>query len=160
MTFPIALLKSSTHNACEYDSLDSDDTTIPGSRIAFALTDARSHCLPQLSYFTSSSLSATRTPLPSRSVSPFRVSYGRTSSDTDDEPASTLLRRSSRDLQVLDDDDDQRRWWSIGNSAHLRRRRGGFCLRTSRRRWTRRLLRHPIFPRQPITIVRPFHTMS
>src|ERR1700722_12344087 len=66
MTFPIALLKSSTHNACEYDSLDSDDTTIPGSRIAFALTDARSHCLPQLSDVNSSSTTATRTPLPSR----------------------------------------------------------------------------------------------
>jgi hypothetical protein len=45
--------------------------------------------------------------------------------------------------------ENRRRWWSM---SPRRRRRGGRIIRTLKK-WTRRLVRHPFFPSQPITIV-------
>lgn len=99
--------------------------------------------------------SATTTPLPSRSTSPlpqFRTSTASSStSDTDSETTSPLLRRNRRSWWL-----DSRKWWTI---SRRRRRRHGRIV-TSLKKWSRWLLRHPFFPRQPITIVRFYASAS
>jgi hypothetical protein len=108
---------------------------------------------PSRSGFSSTSSTATSTPVPSRSTSPlpqFFVENPSSSSDTDSEPESPLLRNHNRSASW--GDDIQRRWWVIGTSRRKRRRRDGRNLRVLRK-WTRLLIRHPLFPRQPITIV-------
>jgi hypothetical protein len=106
---------------------------------------------------TSQSSTATSSPIPSRSGSPFRQFFSShpsssCTSDTDSEPNSPLLRpRVWRE--------DRRRWWMMGSTTRRRRKRVGKVMRTLRK-WTRRLLRHPLFPRQPITIVRSLHPLS
>jgi hypothetical protein len=94
--------------------------------------------------------STTSTPLPSRAPSPlpqFRHSTASSStSDTDSETTSPLLRANRRGWWS----DDSRKWWTI---SRRRRRRHGRLV-TSLKKWSRWLLRHPFFPRQPITIVR------
>ncbi|KAJ7038226.1 glycosyltransferase family 31 protein [Mycena alexandri] len=98
---------------------------------------------------TSLSSSAANTPLPSRSSSPlpqFRHSTASSStSDTDSETTSPLLRANRRSWWL----DDSRKWWTI---SRRRRRRHGRIM-TSIKKWSRWLLRHPFFPRQPITII-------
>ncbi|KAJ7092701.1 hypothetical protein C8R44DRAFT_844200 [Mycena epipterygia] len=93
--------------------------------------------------------SATTTPVPSRSASPlpqFRTSTASSStSDTDSETTSPLLRANRRSWWL----DDRRKWWTI---SRRRRRRHGRIV-TSMKKWSRWLLRHPFFPRQPITII-------
>jgi len=103
---------------------------------------------------SSVSSTATSTPLASRSTSPLPQFYSSNpssscTSDTDSEPASPLLR-STRNLWWRE---NRRRWWTI---SRRRRRRGGRIVRMMKK-WTRRLVRHPFFPSQPITIVSLFH---
>ncbi|KAJ6604626.1 glycosyltransferase family 31 protein [Mycena vulgaris] len=93
--------------------------------------------------------SATTTPVPSRPASPlpqFRTSTASSStSDTDSETTSPLLRSNRRSWWT----DDRRKWWTI---SRRRRKRHGRIV-TSLKKWSRWLLRHPFFPRQPITII-------
>ncbi|KAJ7492643.1 glycosyltransferase family 31 protein [Mycena latifolia] len=93
--------------------------------------------------------SATTTPVPSRSASPlpqFRTSTASSStSDTDSETTSPLLRANRRSWWI----DDRRKWWTI---SRRRRKRHGRIV-TSLKKCSRWLLRHPFFPRQPITII-------
>ncbi|KAJ7169859.1 glycosyltransferase family 31 protein [Mycena filopes] len=95
------------------------------------------------------SSTANLSPLPSRSPSPlpqFRHSTASSStSDTDSETTSPLLRANRRSWWL----DDSRKWWTI---SRRRRRRHGRIV-TSVKKWSRWLLRHPFFPRQPITII-------
>ncbi|KAJ3883382.1 glycosyltransferase family 31 protein [Lentinula edodes] len=114
----------------------------------------RSHFLlppsPVPSGHSSVASSASSTPIPSRSGSPlpqFLVNSRpvlSTTSDTDSDPTTaTPLRNRNLWRQ------ERRSWWQI--SRRSRRRHG----RTWRflNRWAKRIVRHPLFPRQPITIV-------
>ncbi|KAF9478540.1 hypothetical protein BDN70DRAFT_879886 [Pholiota conissans] len=85
---------------------------------------------------TDSDDTARHFPLPSRSTSPLPQLYS--SSDSDTEPPS-LLRQHSHWRQ-------NRRTW------HPRPRRP-WRPTSAPRRWLRRLVRHPFFPGQPITII-------
>ena len=108
--------------------------------------------------------SATNTPLPSRAPSPMPSSYysgtSSCSSDSEDEPDSPLLSRTRQDPSWRD---SERPRWALfrarANSLGGEGRRG-------RRRWrdivwglrsckrlVRRLVRHPFFPKTPVTIV-------
>lgn len=102
---------------------------------------------------SSLSSTATSTPVPSRSTSPLPQFYPANSSsdcpsDTDSEPASPLVRAVDQNRRPWWRE-DRRRWWSI---SRRRRKRDGRIVRPLKR-WLRRLLRHPFFPSQPITIV-------
>ncbi|KAJ7293554.1 glycosyltransferase family 31 protein [Mycena rebaudengoi] len=98
-----------------------------------------------------SSLASSRstTPVPSRPASPlpqFRTSTASSStSDTDSETTSPLLRQNTRGWWL----DDRRKWWT---SSRRRRKRHGWIV-SSLKKWSRWILRHPFFPRQPITII-------
>ncbi|KAF8526016.1 hypothetical protein BU17DRAFT_83519 [Hysterangium stoloniferum] len=96
--------------------------------------------------------------LPARSSTPLpHNTYGGLSSspyasDDDSEPTSPLLSTNARRISLSDS------WWSQGRRSgnpRWRRRSSrdtGFSLRTVKRR-LRRLVRHPCFPRQPISII-------
>ncbi|KIK70954.1 glycosyltransferase family 31 protein [Collybiopsis luxurians FD-317 M1] len=92
--------------------------------------------------------SATSTPVPSRSSSPlpqFLVNSRpllSTTSDTDSEPAALLRNRNPWRQE-------RRSWWQLSRRS---RRRDGRTWRFIKR-WAKRIVRHPLFPRQPITIV-------
>ncbi|KAJ7706209.1 hypothetical protein B0H17DRAFT_1036189 [Mycena rosella] len=135
------------------DSADTARTFKPQSRIA-----ASSGSSPRSNFLFPSSIqsgrssissSAAPTPVPSRSASPlpqFRTSTASSStSDTDEETTSPLLRANRRSWWL----DDRRKWWTI---SRRRRNRHGRIV-TSLKKWSRWLLRHPFFPRQPITII-------
>lgn len=136
-------------------STDSEGTTRAHtrSRTSFLRSNPRTDFLfpPTLQSGRSSvSSTAASTPIPSRSTSPLPQFYSSNpssscTSDTDSEPSSPLLR-NTRNLWWRE---NRRRWWTM--SPH-RRRRGGRIIRTVKK-WTRRLVRHPFFPSQPITIV-------
>ncbi|KNZ77440.1 Beta-1,3-galactosyltransferase pvg3 [Termitomyces sp. J132] len=87
--------------------------------------------------------------MPSRSTSPhpqfypFDSSFSCTS-DSENETPPDFLR--NRNLWWRE---NRRSWWS---ASRRRRKRDGRILRFLKR-WTRRLIRHPLFPSQPITIV-------
>ncbi|KAJ7244774.1 hypothetical protein B0H12DRAFT_1188042 [Mycena haematopus] len=97
------------------------------------------------------SSSATSTPLPSRAASPlpqFRhLNASSSTSDTDSETTSPLLRANANRRSWWSD--DSRKWWTI---SRRRRRRHGRIV-TSFKKWSKWLIRHPFFPRQPITII-------
>jgi hypothetical protein len=113
---------------------------------------------------SSRSSTSSNTPVPSRSVSPLPQFYSSgpsssCTSDTDSEPShSPLLGRQYRNPQTTED--RRRRWWTLGTtSTRRRRKRNGRLLRLLKR-GIRRLVRHPLFPSQPITIVRVVFFMS
>ena len=98
------------------------------------------------------SSTASSTPVPSRSTSPLPQFYppnhsSSCPSDTDSEPHSPLIRGSPNLHPWWRD--NRRGWWS---TSRRRRKRSGYMARTLKR-WMRRILRHPFFPSQPITIV-------
>lgn len=96
---------------------------------------------------------ATSTPVPSRSTSPLpqffsSVPSSTCTSDTESEPNSPLLGSRPR---VPWWREEQRRRWSIGTRSRRRRHRS--YMGTVKKAW-RWIMRHSLFPRQPITIVR------
>ncbi|KAI0335219.1 hypothetical protein GY45DRAFT_1366804 [Cubamyces sp. BRFM 1775] len=104
---------------------------------------------------------ATNTPLPSRAPSPLPFYYSGASScssDSESEPESPLLGRPHR--QPPWRAAERRRWWSLSfgsnNADGWRRRRRWrdvvWGLRTCKR-VVRRLVRHPLFPKTPVTIL-------
>ncbi|KAF8213074.1 hypothetical protein K438DRAFT_1706645 [Mycena galopus ATCC 62051] len=153
-------MASSAPRIEDYDSsssTDSGDTARtfkpakPRSSGSRASSPRSSFLLPSVvqSGRSSHNSSAANTPLPSRAASPlpqFRHSTASSStSDTDSETTSPLLRANRRSWWS----DDSRKWWTI---SRRRRRRHGRIV-TSFKKWSRWLLRHPFFPRQPITII-------
>jgi hypothetical protein len=103
---------------------------------------------------SSRSSTSSNTPVPSRSVSPLPQFYSSgpsssCTSDTDSEPHSPILGRQYRNASSTE---DRRRWWTLGTSTRRRRKRHGRLLRLLKK-IIRRLVRHPLFPSQPITIV-------
>ncbi|EJF66745.1 hypothetical protein DICSQDRAFT_151176 [Dichomitus squalens LYAD-421 SS1] len=113
---------------------------------------------------------ATSTPIPSRAPSPFLYYSGTSScdSDSESEPESPLLgevgiRRRSGWLE-----DERPRWrlFRLGAGGHANVHANGEIWRRRRRRWRdfvwglrsskrllRRLVRHPFFPKTPVTIL-------
>ena len=74
-------------------------------------------------------------------------------SDIDGEPASPLLGSSGAYTSIRN---GSRRWWNLHPQSRRRRKREGRIWRTFKK-GTRRIVRHPLFPQQPITIVSSFH---
>ncbi|KAF8807379.1 hypothetical protein BYT27DRAFT_7189471 [Phlegmacium glaucopus] len=145
----------------EYESSSDSEGTARNnikSRPSFirspSATDSHSHFLMP-SGRSSTSSTASSTPLPSRSNSPLPQLYPSnhssscpSESDSDTEPSSPLLLdRVNRDSWWRE---DRRTWWS--SSTRRRRKKGGRIVRFLKR-WLRRLVRHPFFPSQPTTIV-------
>lgn len=111
-----------------------------------------SFLLPSLS-------SNTSTPVPSRSVSPLPQFYSSAqsscTSDDESEPSSPLMGNRPLPSRVPWWRKERRRWWSSGPSPGRfrgRRNRNVGWLRSTKKS-IRRLIRHPFFPSQPITIV-------
>lgn len=110
----------------------------------------------------SHSSSAASSPIPSRAGSPapqpsFLTSAPSSSctSDADSEPTSPLLPRNRR---VRWWNDDAHRWWlAPRDNRRKRRRRERWHSTRAIRRFVRILLRHPLFPTQPTSIVSPIH---
>ncbi|KAJ7597016.1 glycosyltransferase family 31 protein [Mycena floridula] len=154
------VVASSSRNLLDdgYDdssSSDSDDTSRPLKTNATGSTGS-----PRAAEFllvtphhssgrASTSTSASATPVPSRSQSPmgFYPSSVLRTSDTDSEISSPFLHHTSSPWGL----EDRRRWWHL-SSSRRRRNRDGKLLKLLKR-WTRRLIRHPFFPQQPITIL-------
>ena len=117
--------------------------------------------------------SATNTPVPSRSSSPFPFYYSGASScssDSESEPDSPLLSGSRRPTSSWRNG-ERPRWWqfrlgsrgsSAGSTDAWRRRRRfrdvSWGLRSCKR-LLRRLVRHPFFPKTPVTIVSPVRSL-
>lgn len=106
----------------------------------------------------SRSSSATNSPIPSRSTSPvpqpqFLASAASSSctSDADSEPTSPLLSRNRKSRWW--NDEGQRWWLSSRDTRRKRRRRERWHSTRSIRRFIRLVLRHPLFPTQPTSIV-------
>ena len=140
-------------------SSDSEDTArnhAKSRQPSSSATSSHSHFLAIPSRRSSTSSTASSTPLPSRSNSPLPQLYPTnqfsscpSESDSDSEPRSPLL------LNIVNRDDwwreNRRPWWS---SSTRRRRKKTWRIVRFLRRWLRRLVRLPFFPSQPITIVR------
>ncbi|KAJ7225538.1 glycosyltransferase family 31 protein [Mycena pura] len=142
----------------DYDSSSSTDSGATFKPTKKSRTTGSMGSSPRSSFLLPSSVqsgrssantSVTTTPVPSRSASPipqFRTSTASSStSDTDSETTSPLLRVNRRSWWL----DDRRKWWTI---SRRRRKRHGRIV-TSLKKWSRWLVRHPFFPRQPITII-------
>ncbi|TFK57099.1 hypothetical protein OE88DRAFT_1619715 [Heliocybe sulcata] len=99
---------------------------------------------------------ATSTPLPSRSASPLPhfLASGSSSactSDSESEPyeSTSPLLNGPRGPWWRE---DRRRWWMFGAPTRRRRRRG-FSWWRRLKRGVRKIVQHPFFPSQPITII-------
>lgn len=96
--------------------------------------------------------STSSTPVPSRSTSPLPQFYPQPSScpsESDSEEPSSPLLREHPITHMWWRKQPRRPWWS----ASRRREERGWRPARLARRWLRRLVRHPFFPSQPITIV-------
>ncbi|KAF7339491.1 Glycosyltransferase family 31 protein [Mycena sanguinolenta] len=156
---PRRTMASSAPRIEDYDSSSSTDsgdtvrTYKPSKPRPGSPSPRSSFLLPSVVQSGRSSISSstTSTPLPSRSASPlpqFRHSTASSStSDTDSETTSPLLRANAHRRSWWSD--DSRKWWTM---SRRRRRRQGRIV-TSLKKWSRWILRHPFFPRQPITII-------
>ncbi len=113
--------------------------------------------LPSSPGRNSANSTANSTPNVSRSTSPlpqyFTLAHSSCSSETESEPSSPLLSRRTSSGTWRQQD---RRWWEFSNR---RRRREGRFLRILKK-WMRRIVRHPLVPKHPITIVCPFFVFS
>ncbi|KAJ2920307.1 hypothetical protein MD484_g246, partial [Candolleomyces efflorescens] len=130
-------------NLSDYDSSDSEDTQVMAASSATFLYPGRA----------SLSSTATNTPAASRSASPLPQYVSPAGlppslcSDDDDDLHVPLTHSAVRHPWLR----DSRRspWWNI---PRRRRKRAGRWPRFLKR-WLRRLVRHPFFPAQPITLV-------
>ncbi|KAH9486956.1 Beta-1,3-galactosyltransferase pvg3 [Psilocybe cubensis] len=126
-------------NAPHSDSTDSDDT---------ARQPHHHH-----HHFLFPPSSASSTPTQSRSTSPLPQFYPQPTScpsESDSEEPHSPLLRTHHSRPPWWREQPRRPWWSVAP-----RRREERAWRPARlaRRWLRRLVRHPFFPSQPITIV-------
>ncbi|KAF7784293.1 hypothetical protein Agabi119p4_458 [Agaricus bisporus var. burnettii] len=129
-----------------YESSDSDCDDQRSPNPSFLLPPLSSH-------LSSLSSSPASTPIPSRSASPHPIprhqfftdnSSSSYPSDTEDEPSPLLPWNSSPHSWWSD---NRRQWWT------RRRRRRSWRITRLLKRTLRSVLRHPLFPSQPITIV-------
>ncbi|KAH7883558.1 glycosyltransferase family 31 protein [Phlebopus sp. FC_14] len=99
---------------------------------------------------SSESSTSSATPTPSRvpSPSPFRQ-LSSSSPQADGEPTSPLLGTLASYTTFRD---RSRRWWNLSPNSRRRRKREGRIWRTLKK-GVRRVVRHPLFPQQPITII-------
>ncbi|KAI5121248.1 hypothetical protein M0805_002294 [Coniferiporia weirii] len=104
----------------------------------------------------SQSSTATSTPVPSRTSSPLPQFYSSApssscTSDADSEPTSPLLPRNRKNRWW---NDGSQRWWTASREGRRKRRRkeSWYSVR-SIRRFVRIVLRHPLFPTQPTSIL-------
>ncbi|KDQ63574.1 glycosyltransferase family 31 protein [Jaapia argillacea MUCL 33604] len=99
---------------------------------------------------------ASNTPTQSRSTSPlpqFLVAglSSSPSSEAESEPSSPLLGSLGRRQRLRE---DRRSWWMLGGpSSPRRRRRRGLSWGRTFKRGLRKVVQHPLFPSQPITIL-------
>ena len=117
---------------------------------ALALLDSTD----QLSVGTTPNSSAMNSPLPSRSPSPLPPFYSAPSSgsDTDsDEPGSPLLLDTYSSTYLRE---GQPRWWQLPQRQRRGPRRPAVWGYRYMVRVSRRVFRHPFFPKHPSTIVR------
>ena len=113
---------------------------------------------PSLDHPRPSSSQNSSVPSPSRPHPPLPQFYSTPSStytsDADSEPTSPLLSRTRRRRWWVD---DSSRWWSSQSDRRRRRRRRDSCFSVrSFKRLIRAIIRHPLFPTQPTSIVSPF----
>ncbi|TDL28646.1 hypothetical protein BD410DRAFT_781162 [Rickenella mellea] len=149
----LSLQKSSpSHNQRSYDGYDSVDSTDPIDVAHYKNTHP-----DELNVLGSSEHSlALSTPSSSRlnSLHPQFISSTSSSpyqSDPDSEPSSPLLADTSETRWW---NEEQRSWWLVGRDGRRRRRRRDSCMSIqSIRRIARRIIRHPLFPRQPTSII-------
>ncbi|KAH7925183.1 hypothetical protein BV22DRAFT_1089470, partial [Leucogyrophana mollusca] len=148
---------SSSSQSEEYEFLPSADSveTVREQTSALKHSSFADRSYPEgISERSSSESSASSsTPVPSRAASPppFFPS-GRSSSspsDADGEPTSPLLGSVGTYTSYRD---TGRKWWSLGADPRRRRRRDGRLVRATKKA-LRRVARHPLFPRQPLTII-------
>ncbi|KAL1951883.1 hypothetical protein VTO73DRAFT_1032 [Trametes versicolor] len=107
---------------------------------------------------SSVSSTATNTPLASRTASPQPFDYSGASScdsDSESEPDAHLLPRALRQLHRREG--RHRRWWSLSfgspDGRRSRRWRDAVWGMRTCRRVARRCVRHPLFPKTPVTIL-------
>jgi hypothetical protein len=159
-----------------YESASSDDssqtirhgpTNGPTSRIAlteysqphddnYRSNNGFSFQLPLLSTGSSRGYSRSTSPLPEFYPPDLDIDgrhHGFLSSDDESEPSSPLLSTDDGSLGWRSENNVTRRL-CLGGSNRRRRRNGSFFRQT--KRILRRVVRHPLFPRQPITIVSVF----
>jgi len=105
------------------------------------------------SFDSATSYTAPTPPRASTSSSYPTHRFTSSTSDIDGEPASPLLGSSGAYTSIRD---GSRRWWNLHPHLRRRRKREGRIWRAFKK-GTRRIVRHPWFPQQPITIVRSFH---
>jgi hypothetical protein len=134
------------------DSDDTPTTSAHNSRRPSPASSPRVGFLLPPSITRSALSSPSNTPVPSRSTSPLPQYYpaGFSSCPSDDdssEPATPFLR-TSRDRPSRDE--RRRTWWQL--PPHRRKRDRSFF--RFLKRCVRKVVRHPFFPQQPITIVR------
>ncbi|KAF5385320.1 hypothetical protein D9615_001504 [Tricholomella constricta] len=164
MAFAVSMLRPPANNSRrstmvdDYDSASSTDSDRIHARTRVQPTASGSSSAPHPSFLfaphlqsgrSSVSSTAASSPLPSRSNSPLPQFYSSNpssscTSDTDSEPVSHLLRNRNHWWR-----ENRRSWWSV---SRRRRKRDGRIVRFLKK-WTRRIVRHPFFPSQPITIV-------
>ena len=122
--------------SCTMHAAELTDSSYPDSTRGdrFSSDSAASYAAP--------TLSRARTPSPPFQTHRFTSSV----SDVDGEPASPFLERTGAYTSIRD---GSRRWW---NPSRRRRKRDGRMWRTFKK-GVRRVIRHPLFPQQPITIV-------
>ncbi|KIJ22237.1 glycosyltransferase family 31 protein [Paxillus involutus ATCC 200175] len=152
------LFGSSQPSGEEYEFLSGSDPEEPGGDAPHAML-AMQECAMDTSYqdttsgsnrSSSETSSSSATPTPSRVPSPLpSFPSHRFSSDADDEPASPLLGSSGAHTTFRD---GGRRWWNLSPPSRRRRKRERRAWRTLKK-WARRIVRHPLFPQQPITII-------
>lgn len=105
---------------------------------------------------SSDSSTSYTTPIPPRAPSSSSYpthQFTSSTSDIDGEPASPLLGNSATYTSIRE---ESRRWWNFHPHSRRRRKQEGRIWRTFKK-GVRRIVRHPLFPQQPITIVRSFH---
>lgn len=151
-----------------YDEDDDEDdfnVCAPRRSTDRSMLYPKRHGAPQGYAPSASSVSstATNTPFASRTASPQPFDYSGASScdsDSDSEPDTHLLPRAL--LQLHRREGRHRRWWSLSfgsrGTDHRRYRRWRDAIWGMRtcRRVARRCVRHPLFPKTPVTIVRVF----
>lgn len=132
------------------DPQDTDTIQSVGEHIDTPYPDTTQSDRSLSSDSTTSSTTPTHTWAPTVLYPAYRLTAS--TSDTDGEPASPFPGSVEAYTSIRD---GHRRWWNVRPHSRRRRSREGKIWRTFKK-CARRIVRHPLFPQQPITIVSPF----